>query len=117
VGWGFWLFYNDEGQANNQKDNENEDEQEQQQKGPMPGRWWRGMIWWFSAKEAAYKVRRGMLLAQQRSRQRRALLCWQCGAGQLVLRPCLTPDVVLLGSHRIGKSAVCLVCIAPSTCL
>jgi hypothetical protein len=72
MGWGFWLFYNDEGKAEDDTedgDDEQQQQQQQQQKGPVPGRWWRGMIWWFSAKEAAYRVRLGTLLAQQRLTQ------------------------------------------------
>jgi hypothetical protein len=76
------MFYNDTVDGGNDNGgNDDHDEQQQQQKGPMPGKWWRGMIWWFSAKEAAYKVRRGSCLRS--SVQDRDVPCCVGSAGQI----------------------------------
>lgn len=75
VGWGIWLFYNKEddapaGEQQEEGEQQEQDEQQQEQQQqeseaeeaeqpqePTPGTWWRGMVWWFSQKEAKYKVR------------------------------------------------------------
>uniref|UniRef100_A0A383WGY9 Uncharacterized protein n=1 Tax=Tetradesmus obliquus TaxID=3088 RepID=A0A383WGY9_TETOB len=74
VGWGIWLFYNKEddppaGEQQEEGEQQEQDEQQQEQQQqeseaeeaeqpqePTPGTWWRGMVWWFSQKEAKYKL-------------------------------------------------------------
>jgi hypothetical protein len=64
------MFYKDDPEEGEQDEEQLEqdeqrqqgsesEEEEKQSKEPVPGQWWRGMVWWYSAKEAAYRVRAG----------------------------------------------------------
>jgi hypothetical protein len=60
----------------------------------MAGHWWRGMVWWFSAKEAAYRVSR-----------RAGLRC--CSNNCTILDVCIA-KLALLGALRPASKDACM---------